>query len=534
MTLVRKFITLILFFPVCAYAQTFTSSNLPLVVLNTNGQQIVDDPKISATMGIIWNGPGKRNTLTDPKNDFNGNISIEIRGSSSQSFLKKSYGFETKSIDLVDMDVSLLGMPEENDWVLYAPYTDKTMIRDVFTYTMDASLGHYSPRCRYVELFLNGKYEGVYVLMEKIKRNTNRVDIAKLLITDTTGENLTGGYIIKIDKSTGGGGEGWTSDYSNVYGKTYYQYDYPKSKEITYQQKTYIQSYVRGMEKALNLEKFTGTGSYHEYINDSSFIDFMIVNEFAKNVDGYRLSSYLYKGKNKMMNCGPIWDFNLTYGNADYYNAWTTTGFQYQADLGADYWQNPFWWNKLMSDPIYVQRLKKRWSGIRKNEFSTARINFVTDSLVTLLSEAQVRNYQRWTGVIGSHVWPNKYVGATYAAEVTWMKNWITKRLAYLDQMWPYDFTGNENLLVSHSLSIYPNPFTDQINIQLTPSVNGSGYAELFNTSGTLIRKDNIEIQNGQIQLEFSGIKILNPAMYVLRIIHNNRILLTEKVLKRP
>ena len=337
MTFVYKYITLIFLLPFCAYAQTFTSSNLPLVVLNTNGQIIIDDPKINATMGIIWNGPGKRNTLSDPKNDFNGNISIEIRGSSSQGFLKKSYGFETKSIDLVDMDVSLLGMPAETDWVLYAPYTDKTMIRDVFTYTMDASLGHYSPRCRYVELFLNGKYEGVYVLMEKIKRNTNRVDIAKLLITDTTGENLTGGYIIKIDKITGGGGGvGWYSDYSNVYGKTYYQYEYPKSNEITIEQKSYIQSYVRGMEKALYLEKFTGTGSYHEYLNDSSFIDFMIINEFAKNVDGYRLSSYLYKGKNKMMNCGPIWDFNLTYGNADYYNAWTTTGFQYKADLGAD------------------------------------------------------------------------------------------------------------------------------------------------------------------------------------------------------
>ena len=534
MSLSPKFLYFIIFFPFCSLAQTFTSSNLPLVVINTNGKWINDDPKITANMGIIWNGVGKRNSLTDPKNNYNGNISIEARGSSSQGFPKRSYGFETKSLDLMDMDVSLLGMPEENDWVLYAPYTDKTMIRDVLTYTLDASMGHYSPRCRYVELFLNGNYEGVYVLMEKIKRNENRVDIAKLLATDNMGENLTGGYIIKIDKSTGGGGDGWFSYYINNTNNTYYQYDYPKSKEITPAQKTYIQTYVRNMEKALYLEKFSGTGSYHEYLNDSSFIDFMIINELSKNIDGYRLSSYLYKDKNKLMNCGPIWDFNLTYGNADYYNGWSTTGFEYQTDFGSDNWQNPFFWNKLMKDPAFVLKLKRRWSWIRKHEFSNQRINFVNDSLVSLLSEAKTRNYQRWTGVIGNYIWPNYYVGATYASEVTWMKNWLTQRLAFLDKSWHYDYTGNENQLVAHSISIYPNPFTDRINIQLAPPENGMGYVELFNTGGMLIRKNNMEIQNGYFQLELSGINSLTPGTYVLRITQNNKILLTEKIVKRP
>jgi len=413
--------------------QTFTSSNLPLVFIETNGQSIVDEPKINAAMGIVWNGAGKRNGFSDPRNDFNGNISIEIRGSSSQSFPKKSYGFETKSIEMIDMDVSLLGMPMENDWILYAPYSDKTMMRNVLTFTLDASLGHYSPRCRYVELFINDRYEGIYVLMEKIKRNKNRVDIAKLLVTDISGENLTGGYIIKIDKATGGGGDGWYSDYTNVNNKTFYQYDYPKSKEITTQQKTYIVNYVKNMEKSLYNEKFSGAGSYHEYLNDTSFIDFMIINEFSKNIDGYRLSSYLYKGKNDVLNCGPIWDFNLAYGNADYYDGWKTTGFEYQLNFDGDNWQNPFWWNKLMKDPAFVTKLKRRWSGIRKVEFSNERINFVADSLVKVLAEAQTRNYLRWPGVIGSYVWPNYFIGTTYASEVTWKRNCITQRLAYLD-----------------------------------------------------------------------------------------------------
>ncbi|MDO8928047.1 MAG: CotH kinase family protein, partial [Bacteroidota bacterium] len=406
-------------------AQTFTSSNLPLVVINTNGQTIKDDPKVIVDMGIIWNGSGKRNALSDPKNNYNGKVGIEWRGSSSQGFPKKSYGFETRSADGLDIDVSLLDLPKENDWILYAPYTDKTMIRDVLTYTLDASLGHWSPRCRFVELFLNGSYEGVYVLMEKIKRNKNRVDIAKLTTTDNAGEALTGGYIVKIDKTTGGGGEGWSSNYSNIVGRTFYQYDYPKSKEITTVQKSYIQTYIRLMENALYQEVFNFPGNYHEYLNDSSFIDFMIINELAKNVDGYRLSSYLYKGKNDRINCGPIWDFNLTYGNADYYNGWSTSGFQYQAYLGADYWQNPFWWNKLMQDPAYVNKLKKRWTTLRKKELSEQRITFVIDSLTSLIAEAKDRNYQRWP-ILGVKVWPNYYVGNNYASEVSWMKNWIT------------------------------------------------------------------------------------------------------------
>lgn len=517
-----------------AFPQAFTSSNLPLVLINTNYQTIKDELKITADLGIIWNGPGKRNMLSDPKNNFNGKVGIEWRGSSSQMFPKKSYGFETKSADLADVDVSLLGMPEENDWVLYAPYTDKTMIRDVLTYTLDASLGHYSPRCRYVELFLNGSYEGVYVLMEKIKRNKNRVDIAKLLPTDNSGENLTGGYIIKIDKTTGGGGEGWYSTYSNTVGKTLYQYDYPKAKEITSAQKSYIQSYIRMMENALYQENLKFPGNYHEFLNDSSFIDFMIINELTRNVDGYRLSSYLYKGKNDKVNCGPIWDFNLTYGNADYYNGWQTTGFQYQANLGYDGSQNPFWWNKLMKDPEYVKKLKRRWSSLRKNELSDQRISFVTDSLTGLISEAKDRNYQRWTAVIGFDVWPNYFVGNSYSDEVNWMKSWLNSRLTWLDQQWPYDFTNTREQLANQSGLVYPNPFTNRLILQFSPEFSGAGTAELFNAVGKLVRKEGINMGAGQVQLEFQGQNVLQPGLYMLRIRKDDQILLTRKIIKQP
>ncbi|MEI8114269.1 MAG: CotH kinase family protein [Bacteroidia bacterium] len=522
------------FFLFCSpvYTQVaFTSSNLPIVVLTTNGQWIPDAPKIIANMGIIWNSSGQRNSLKDPMNNYNGKIGIEIRGSSSQMFPKKSYGLETRSGDGASLDVSLLGMPEENDWILYAPYTDKSMIRDVFSYTLDASFGRYSPRCRYVELVLNGSYEGVYVLMEKIKRDKNRVDVAKLTVIDNAGENLTGGYIIKIDKTTGSGGEGWYSDYSNIAGSTYYQYDYPGQDVLTTTQKAYIQTYVRTMEKSLYLEKYTGTENYHEFLNDSSCIDFMIINELAKNVDGYRLSSYLFKDKNGLLNCGPIWDFNLTYGNVNYCNGWMTNDFEYNVDLGGDFWQNPFWWKKLLKDLTYVTKLKRRWAMLRKKELSDLRINFVTDSLINLISEAQVRNYQRWP-ILGTYVWPNYFIGANYTSELNWMKDWIKKRLVFLDQQWPYNFTETIGQLAANSYTIFPNPFHEKLTIQLSPTISGDALAEIFSTDGSLIQKQRISIVNGQINLGFSEMNSLIPGLYMVRITRNDQILLTEKVMK--
>jgi pectate lyase len=185
-----------------------------------------------------------------------------------------------------------------------------------------------------------------------------------------------------------------------------------------------------------------------------------------------------------------------------------------------------------MRDPSYVTKLKKRWSWIRKHELSNQRIAFVIDSLTNVISEAQVRNYQRWP-ILGVKVWPNYYVGSSYVSEINWMKSWITSRLAFLDQQWPYDFTSNENQLADHSISIFPNPFNDRLTVQLAPTFNGEGTAEIFNSGGMLIRKQNIIIQNGQIQLDFSGNKSLSPGIYILRINQNNGILLTEKVVKR-
>ena len=123
-------------------ATAFASSNLPIVVIKTNGQAIPDEPKIDAYMGIIDHGPGQRNAPTDAYTDYHNKIGIELRGSSSQDFPQKSYSIETRDVNNAEHDTTVLGMPEENAWILYAPYDDKTCMRNVLTYAIANKTGH--------------------------------------------------------------------------------------------------------------------------------------------------------------------------------------------------------------------------------------------------------------------------------------------------------------------------------------------------------------------------------------------------------
>jgi len=157
----------------------FTSSNLPIVVINTNGATIPDDPKIPVGLNVYNKGAGQRNYLTDMP-EFEGRTGIETRGSSSQSFPKKSYGFESWDASGNSIDVSFLGMPAESDWILNANYTDKSFVRNVMAYQVWQNLGHYGTRYHFVELVLNGQYQGIYIFSEKIKRDKNRLEISKL------------------------------------------------------------------------------------------------------------------------------------------------------------------------------------------------------------------------------------------------------------------------------------------------------------------------------------------------------------------
>ena len=157
----------LLFYIGTSYSQvTFTDSNLPIVVITQpSGQFINDLTRIVCDMGVIDNGPGIRNYMVNPYNNYNGKIAIEVRGSTSQQYPKKSYGFETQDLLGANNNVPLLGLPIENDWILYGPYPDKTLLRDVLTYDLSRKFGNYASNWRFCELVIDGEYRGVYILL---------------------------------------------------------------------------------------------------------------------------------------------------------------------------------------------------------------------------------------------------------------------------------------------------------------------------------------------------------------------------------
>ena len=422
----------------------FTSTHLPILIIETNGQEIPDDPKIMSDFRIIDNGSGFLNHPDDPP-AYEGFIGIELRGSSSQSFPKKSYGFETWDAAGNDIDTTLLGLPAESDWILNASYTDKTLMRNTMAYHLWQQMGYYGTRFRYVELMLNGRYKGVYIFSEKIKRDKNRVDIAKLNPGDNSGDKLTGGYIVKIDKQTGSGGDGWVSNFPppvHPNGQViYFQYEYPKSEDISEPQKAYIQDYIHTFESTLEGPNFAHPEEgWRKYAVEQTFFDYFIVNEYSKNVDGYRLSTFLHKERDSRggkIRMGPVWDYDLAWHNADYCEGGNSAGWAYQFPCPDDWWQIPFWWQRLLEDPVYVDHLNCRWQYLRENQLSEPSIHTFIDSIAGLLEEPQQRNFEAWP-ILGIYVWPNPWpYPATYAEEITSLKSWISARLSWLDANMP-------------------------------------------------------------------------------------------------
>lgn len=467
------FVILLLVVAAPVRGQGFESSNLPILVLETGGREIPNEPKIMARLGIIDNGPGERNRLSDPFNGYDGWVGIELRGASSQSFPKKQFAVETRHEDGTNRNVSLLGLPQENDWVLHAPYSDKSLLRNVLAYEIARRLGHYASRTRWCELVIDGRYWGVYVLMEKIKRDKHRVDIASLGPEENSGDDLTGGYIVKVDKWDGSGNEGWPSRYPPSPAPdrvVHYQYHDPEPDELTEVQKAYIREWIGAFEEVMASDAYAdASAGYPALLDVDSFVDYVILNELSRNVDGYRLSAYMYKDKDSnggRLVMGPAWDYNLAFGNADYYDGSARTGFQVNFAVASDRFQLPFWWGRLVRDPAFSEAVVSRWETLRQGPLHTDSLHAFIDAQVNTLAEAQARNFVRWP-VLDVYVWPNAYVGGSYDREITYLKEWIRDRAAWLDERFEtinprsVDVAVPPGELMTGALT--PNPASDRV-----------------------------------------------------------------------
>ena len=425
------------------------SSDLPIVVLMQHNLPITPGDKTAASMILIDKGADGRARLAGPTT-LHTRVDADIRGSSSQSFPQKMYGVELRTEWNGNRDEALLGMPADHNWILYAPYGEKSLMRNVMAYSLATQMGRWAPRTRFVEVFLHSgtgsvsqsHYVGVYVLVERIRVRDHRVDIDNLYASETTAPDITGGYIIAKDRLNAGESGFTTALRNNGTSGTRLRFVDPDEFELATAQKNYMRTYMTNFESALDGTTFANPDvGYAAYIDTDSFIDHFLITEFLKEIDGYRLSTFMHKNKGEKLVMGPVWDFNISAGNADYLNGEFPTGWYYDqlpnfstghCGLGCE---PKGWYVRMMQDPSYMQKLRYRWWELRRTVFSNANITAMIDANAALVNEAQARHYAKWP-ILGQYVWPNApgfLTRTTYASEVDWMKNWLVTRLAWID-----------------------------------------------------------------------------------------------------
>ncbi len=503
----------------------FESSNLPVMIINTRGEAIPNEPKIQVQMGIIDNGPGKRNFIGDAFNGYDGAIGIEIRGSSSQSFPKKNYGMETRTEAGDNANVSLLGMPEENDWVLHGPYTDKSLLRNVLAYHIGSLTSQYTPRTRLCELMINTDYRGLYVLTERIKRDKNRVDISRLRPEDIEGDELTGGYILQIDRDDPGIDDGW---WSSIGPDVFYKFDDPDFDEIRPEQKNYIQNYIRNFELAMDGPQYNQV--WDQYIDLNSFVDYWIVNEVGKHIDAFKLSFFIHKKKDSnggKLHMGPLWDFNLAFGNFDFGHDAGPNGWSYRwVESGT---RHPFWVSKLLTIPAVQNAISCRWTELRQGSLGTDNLLQFLDQNTMRTEEARQRNFQRWP-VLGQYVWPNFFVGNNYDDEIRFLKGWLTNRLNWMDtnMLGACTTVDTDNYDSDLLVKTYPNPFGEEVSFVYYSSSFREGTVKLYDVLGREV--STVRLINGQASI----IPFQNQAagIYFYRLYLGKQIVRKGKVVK--
>lgn len=459
--IVKKIVFTVFLSLLCAIiqAQILTDSNLPIVVIETDGGvPIPDEPRVMGTMKIIWHQDGSRNYLSDIDNpaylNYDGRISIEVRGSTSQQFFdKKPYGLTTLQADNVtNNNVSLLGMPKENDWILNSLAFDQTGLRDVLSYELFERLGQYAVRRVYCEVMVNGDYKGLYVFMEKIKVDDDRVNIAKMDDSCNNYPEVTGGYITKADKANGDPVAWSMEEYGNGWWPSYtdFIHHYPKPENVTLAQNNYIHGVFTNLATVANRHDTSASMGIPSVIDIPSFVDFMLVAEYSSNVDVYSLSTFFHKDRNGKLRAGPVWDYNLTYGydafgSRSRYDVWQ---FNNQDNNG------PMFWRDLFNTDLYRCYLARRWfeqtaPGMPLSyEFVCNRM----DEIEALITEAIGRDNQRWHNMTQHEQWMGD------------MKNWIRLRINWLNQnIGPYEGCADVDLppLVISKIHYHPQDYWD-------------------------------------------------------------------------
>jgi hypothetical protein len=390
-------------------------TKLPVVVIHTS-KPVPDDPKIAARMRVIHR-PGRRaNEAPDRGNVYAGRAGIETRGHSSQLFPKKQYSVELRDRRGEGRDVSLLGLPADDDWVLSANYNDKTLMRNATAYrTARTVFGRWAPRTRYVELVLNGNYRGVYVLTQRIGLDEGRVDAEDGWILE-----LVFGYQALGERH-------FTSP------RTRRPLIFTDPDEPTRREARRIRRDVARFERALYGKRFRHPRrGWRARLDPAAAVDYVLLQEIFGNQDAFHASTYFHRAPGGPIVFGPLWDFDIAMGNTTLDRFRTPPGWH----LGA----RPYV-GRLYQDGGFVRALARRWREVRRMGLRRRVLAGIARDARTL-ARPQVRNFRRWQ-ILGRYVWPNPVdprtgrYRPTWRSEVAYLRRWIAARIAWMDRALP-------------------------------------------------------------------------------------------------
>ena len=330
---------------------------------------------------------------------------LTIRGRGNSSFVMTKYGYK---INLAEKD-SMLGMPKDREWDLVSNFRDKSMLLNYITYQLAGILGdEYHPQCKFLELFLNRLYQGIYLLVEHVKVSKNRVNIAKndsSFLFEKTTETSTNGVL-------------FTSSLNYIF-----KFDQPK--EPNTQSQELLENHINEFERFLQSKNIYSLDSIAQWIDIEDFIRYYWIQEFTKNIDGPRRSIFLIwekkDGINTPIKMGPVWDFDLGYGNSS------------DKKAVPDQWLiRNYGWNRfLFKNKEYKKRVRDYW---KKNRTIFVATLDSIDSMSKKLAKASSNEFKRWPVLENDSGFPFFRKFSNYQEAVDAIKSWIEQRIQWIDE----------------------------------------------------------------------------------------------------
>ncbi len=428
------------------------SSNLPVVVIESWGSRFNKARFSKSSMLILTpksaEGVEEKRTSIIQEAELETRLNARQRGSSTGNWPKKSLAMEAwfDDADGADRNITPFGMPQNGDWVLSGRYDfDRALFRNPLAYQFSREMGHWSPRTQFVEVFMNedgdevdqSDYVGVFTFMEKIERDEERINLQ-----DPT-NRTDGGVMVKVDRTTGQSGTRDTT--FNAAGQGFVWIE-PEKEFVTSQQNSWLRDHFDEVRRVIRDDDIAEDPErgYRSLIDVESWIDEYVVRTLTKDPDGFRLSTYLYMPRNGKVHYGPVWDFDRTMGCDTDTRAKVPTNWQ-----NVDYFRTFGWWADLAGSrfhnstpeaarPEFLQDYIDRYQRHRRTVLDIDHMNELIDGFAAQLAEAQVRNFERWTGQRPDRGSVRDFNdGVTgWEGEVVHLKGWLKARVEFMDEFY--------------------------------------------------------------------------------------------------